>query len=93
MGYKLIVPVLISFCMSLLMGPVVIPFLRKLKMGQTERVEGVQSHLKKAGTPTMGGVIHPWKCIAHFSFLYKRISEDHTGAVCDTWFGFDRISR
>ena len=26
-------------------------------MGQTERTEGVQSHLKKAGTPTMGGVI------------------------------------
>lgn len=57
MDYKLIVPVLISFALSLLMGPVVIPFLRKLKMGQTERVEGVQSHLKKAGTPTMGGVI------------------------------------
>ena len=55
MDYKLIVPVLISFALSLLMGPVVIPFLRKLKMGQT--VEGVQSHLKKAGTPTMGGVI------------------------------------
>ena len=57
MDYKLIGPVLISFALSLLMGPVVIPFLRKLKMGQTERVEGVQSHLKKAGTPTMGGVI------------------------------------
>lgn len=57
MDYKLIVPVLISFALSLLMGPVVIPFLRKLKMGQTERVEGVQSHLKKAGTPTMGGII------------------------------------
>lgn len=57
MDYKLIIPVLISFALSLLMGPVVIPFLRKLKMGQTERVEGVQSHLKKAGTPTMGGVI------------------------------------
>ena len=57
MDYKLIVPVLSSFALSLLMGPVVIPFLRKLKMGQTERVEGVQSHLKKAGTPTMGGVI------------------------------------
>lgn len=57
MDYKLIVPVLISFALSLLMGPIVIPFLRKLKMGQTERVEGVQSHLKKAGTPTMGGVI------------------------------------
>ena len=57
MEYKFIVPVLISFALSVILGPVVIPILRKLKMGQTERVEGVQSHLKKAGTPTMGGVI------------------------------------
>ena len=57
MDYKVFIPVLISFAISLILGPVVIPFLRKLKMGQTERVEGVQSHLKKAGTPTMGGVI------------------------------------
>ena len=57
MDYKIIIPVLISFVLSVIMGPVVIPILRKLKMGQTEREEGVQSHLKKAGTPTMGGVI------------------------------------
>lgn len=57
MSYHVVIPVLISFALSLLMGPVVIPFLRKLKMGQTERTDGVQSHLKKAGTPTMGGVI------------------------------------
>ena len=38
------------------LGPVVIPALTRLKVGQTERVEGVQSHLKKAGTPTMGGL-------------------------------------
>ncbi len=57
MNYTVFVPVLISFALSVIMGPVVIPILRKLKMGQTERVEGVQSHLKKAGTPTMGGVI------------------------------------
>lgn len=57
MSYHVVIPVLISFALSLLMGPVVIPFLRKLKMGQTERADGVQSHLKKAGTPTMGGVI------------------------------------
>lgn len=57
MEYKFIVPVLISFALSVILGPVVIPILRKLKMGQTERAEGVQSHLKKAGTPTMGGVI------------------------------------
>ena len=48
---------LIAFAISVLLGPIVIPYLRKLKMGQTERVEGVQSHLKKAGTPTMGGII------------------------------------
>lgn len=53
----IVIPVLISFIVSVLLGPVVIPFLRKLKMGQTEREEGVKSHLKKAGTPTMGGVI------------------------------------
>lgn len=57
MDYTVFVPVLISFVLSVIMGPIVIPVLRKLKMGQTERVEGVQSHLKKAGTPTMGGVI------------------------------------
>lgn len=55
--YKILWPVLISFALSVIMGPVIIPILRKLKMGQTERKEGVQSHLKKAGTPTMGGVI------------------------------------
>lgn len=57
MDYTIMIPVLIAFALSALMGPVVIPFLRKLKMGQTEREEGVKSHLKKAGTPTMGGII------------------------------------
>ena len=57
MKYQVVIPVLISFAISVILGPIIIPFLRKLKMGQTERVEGVQSHLKKAGTPTMGGVI------------------------------------
>ena len=57
MDFQVVIPVLISFAVSVVLGPVIIPFLRKLKMGQTERVEGVQSHLKKAGTPTMGGII------------------------------------
>lgn len=54
---SMIIPVLIAFAISMMLGPFVIPYLRKLKFGQTERVDGVQSHLKKAGTPTMGGVI------------------------------------
>lgn len=57
MDYRIFLPVLISFAISAVMGPVIIPVLRKLKMGQTEREEGVKEHLKKAGTPTMGGVI------------------------------------
>lgn len=57
MDYTVFLPVIIAFVLSVIMGPVIIPVLRRLKMGQTEREEGVKSHLKKAGTPTMGGVI------------------------------------
>ena len=57
MDYHFIMPVLIAFGLSVIMGPVIIPILRKLKMDQTEREDGVKSHLKKAGTPTMGGVM------------------------------------
>ena len=57
MDYHFIMPVLIAFGLSVIMGPVIIPILRKLKMDQTEREDGVKAHLKKAGTPTMGGVM------------------------------------
>lgn len=56
MMYHIAAPVLIAFAVSALLGPVIIPFLRKLKIGQTEREE-LKSHLKKSGTPTMGGLI------------------------------------
>lgn len=49
--------VFVSFCLSALSGPVVIPFLRRLKCGQTVREEGPATHLKKSGTPTMGGLL------------------------------------
>ena len=55
MKREMILPVLLSFGISLALGPVLIPFLRKVKAGQKEREEGVPSHQKKAGTPTMGG--------------------------------------
>ncbi|MCI9307608.1 MAG: phospho-N-acetylmuramoyl-pentapeptide-transferase [Lachnospiraceae bacterium] len=57
MNYIMILPVLISFAISAALGPVVIPLLRRLKFGQTVREEGPKSHLKKTGTPTMGGLI------------------------------------
>lgn len=47
----------ISFIVSVVLAPILIPILRRLKFGQSIREEGPQSHMKKAGTPTMGGVI------------------------------------
>lgn len=57
MNTTILVSVIVSFAVSVLLGPVIIPFLRKLKVGQTIRDEGPQSHLKKNGTPTMGGIL------------------------------------
>ena len=51
------IPVIIAFVISIIAGPFVIPFLKKLHVGQTERDEGPKSHLKKSGTPIMGGIL------------------------------------
>lgn len=50
-------PVILAFAISVILCPIMIPFLKKLKFGQFVRDDGPQSHLKKAGTPTMGGLI------------------------------------
>lgn len=57
MGKDCITAVMISFGISALSGPVLIPFLRWLKCGQTVREDGPAAHLKKTGTPTMGGIL------------------------------------
>ena len=93
MSSHIVIPVLISFAVSLVLGPVVIPFLRKLKMKQTERAEGVQSHLKKAGTPTMGGIIILASVIITSLFLRQGLSGDHPGPVFDSCLWADRFFR
>ena len=55
--YVVIMSIAISFLITVLISPIFIPFLRKLKFGQSVREEGPQSHLAKSGTPTMGGVM------------------------------------
>jgi len=47
----------VSFVLAVLIGPLFIPLLRRLKFGQQVRTDGPESHLKKSGTPTMGGII------------------------------------
>lgn len=52
----LILSILIAFAVAILIGKLMIPFLRRLKFGQHERTDGPKSHLVKEGTPTMGGI-------------------------------------
>ncbi|UOF89154.1 phospho-N-acetylmuramoyl-pentapeptide-transferase [Fodinisporobacter ferrooxydans] len=46
-----------SFAVAVILGPLCIPLLRRLKVGQSIRAEGPQAHMKKSGTPTMGGIM------------------------------------
>ena len=48
---------IISFFVTVILGMIIIPILRKFKVGQIEREDGPKSHLKKQGTPTMGGIM------------------------------------
>ena len=56
MNYQ-IQTLIISFIISIVTGLIVLPILKRLKVSQIERTDGPQSHLKKQGTPTMGGII------------------------------------
>ncbi|MCM1268242.1 MAG: phospho-N-acetylmuramoyl-pentapeptide-transferase [Bacteroidales bacterium] len=77
MSSVILISVMVSFAISVLLGPVVIPFLRRLKVGQTERTEGPESHLKKNGTPTMGGILILVSVVAA-SLLFVR---DYPGII------------
>lgn len=60
----------LSFVASVVVSIIIIPILKKLKIGQIERREGPESHLKKQGTPTMGGIIMILVMIAVTGFCY-----------------------
>ncbi len=55
--YSAAVPFAVAFLVSVLLGPVLIPWLHKLKFGQQILEDGPKWHEKKSGTPTMGGII------------------------------------
>ena len=67
---------LLSFAATVILSLIIVPILRKLKVGQIERAEGPQSHLKKQGTPTMGGIIMTIVIIAVGAFMYWDYSKD-----------------
>ena len=55
--YQYVLPMLVSFAVSCGLGPIVLPWLHRIKFGQYIREEGPESHKKKSGTPTMGGIM------------------------------------
>ena len=67
---------LLSFVASVIVSMIVVPILKKLKVGQIERSDGPQSHLKKQGTPTMGGIIMIIVIIALTAFCFWDYARD-----------------
>ena len=65
-----------SFILTIVIALIIIPILKKIKIGQIERTEGPESHLKKQGTPTMGGIIFIFVIIictiGYYCFSRKR---------------------
>ncbi|WP_054740586.1 phospho-N-acetylmuramoyl-pentapeptide-transferase [Cellulosilyticum ruminicola] len=79
--------VLIAFFLSILLSPFVIPMLQRLKFGQNVRDDGPNSHLKKAGTPTMGGVIILASMVITSLFFMKGNREVHLILLVTVGFG------
>ncbi len=77
MNFSVVLPCIISFVVCVVLCPLLIPFLKRLKFGQYVRQDGPATHLKKSGTPTMGGIIIVLS-IAITSLFYIR---DHVDIV------------
>jgi len=67
--------ILLGFLITVLLSPIFIPFLRRLKFGQSIREEGPKSHQKKTGTPTMGGIMILLSIIITTLVMTEKFSE------------------
>lgn len=74
MGYQIKV-LLLAFALGIVCALIVIPIIKRKKIGQNERDDGPKSHLKKQGTPTMGGIAMMIALLVISIFLYVDYSE------------------
>lgn len=86
---KIIQAFVIALVVTLALGPVFIPLLRRLKFGQNIRSDGPQRHLSKAGTPTMGGVIFVIGTLV--AGIYTGINDADALVVLGVTLGFGLI--
>lgn len=85
-----ILSTILAFFIVLLLGPIIIPALKKYKFGQSIRQEGPKSHLKKAGTPTMGGVMFIIAIIISSLVVAQKLT-GHLGMALLSTVGFGVI--
>ena len=88
--------ILLGFLITVLLSPIFIPFLKRLKFGQSIREEGPKSHQKKTGTPTMGGVMILLSIIVTTLVLTEKFSEPTVKTFyfyLSYWFWIIRIFR
>ena len=79
--YVVMISIAISFLITVLLCPIFIPFLRRLKFGQSIRQEGPKSHMVKSGTPTMGGIMIVLSVMATsaiITFKFLDVQADYT---------------
>jgi len=77
--FVLIVTIAIACLITVLLSPIFIPLLRRLKFGQAIREEGPKSHMKKSGTPTMGGIMIVLSIIITSLIMVKKFSSGPIG--------------
>jgi len=77
----------LAILISVLTAPIMIPFLTRLKVGQSIRDDGPQRHLAKAGTPTMGGIIIITAVMGATFILAGNSSETWTAVLVMLAFG------
>ena len=89
---RLIWTVIAAFAMTVVLGPVFIPWLKKLKFGQTIYDLGPESHKKKQGTPTMGGIIFAIPAlVAALAFSYAEVRCGYVLMIAVSALGFGLI--
>lgn len=81
---RIIYSMLIAALTGIILGPIVVPILRILKFGQNVREDGPRSHLKKSGTPTMGGVIIIIALVITTLFINKAFNGIYAVAMIST---------
>lgn len=87
MSHEAIYAVIIAFLLNIVISPLMIPYLQKLKLGQYVRDDGPDTHLQKAGTPTMGGIIILFSILITSLFFGINNKEVHTILFAILGFG------